>query len=82
MRGQHHEVALEPGQHQIRMLPSSQGDIRYVTLWITLILGAKLLHIFIASNINNIPTYMWFSQCISNVCTFRCVMIDSGLELS
>ena len=26
------------------MLPSNQGDIRYVTLWIPLILGVKVLH--------------------------------------
>ena len=27
------------------MLPSNQGDIRYATLWIPLILGVKVLHI-------------------------------------
>ena len=28
-----------------KMLPLNQGDIRYVTLWIPLILGVKVLHI-------------------------------------
>ena len=35
-QGQHCDVALA--------LPSNQSDIRYVTPWIPLILGAKVLH--------------------------------------
>ena len=30
------------------MLPSNQGNIRYVTLWIPLILGAKVLHMILS----------------------------------
>ena len=43
--GQHHDAALEPGRHQMHMLPSNQGDIKYVTLLIPLILGVKVLHL-------------------------------------
>ena len=35
---EYRDVALKSGQHQI-------CNIRYVTLWIPLILGVKLLHI-------------------------------------
>ena len=33
------------------MLPSNQGDIRYVTRWIPLMLGVKVLHIKIFTSL-------------------------------
>ena len=40
------EAATKPSkcEDNIATLPLSQGDIRYVTLWIPLILGVKVLH--------------------------------------
>ena len=54
----YNKAFVRRGEHQIccpqtrvtsNMLPLNQSNIRYVTLWIPLILGAKMLHVIVVT---------------------------------